>query len=407
MRRIWIVPALLGLVATIAMGMSLSEWMIDRATDPLDPIDGSAASAQEDRVLDAGRVAWAFVSQLPPDGGPGRYVLQAGFLGDAAPMIDAEVPWNVDSSVDLGRVPAVAAPARQAVVFVADDGARSVVRRAVIGEPGDEVLAETEHEVWDIAAAPDGSVAYLALVGRDEAGADLGVVRLALDGSGAIEPVLGPASAGAPPAIRRMAILPFSVAIDLAPDGRYLVRETCEAGVGCTSDAIDLATGATFDLGPQRPFDVGPDGMVLRERCGNVECRTEILSLATGASMLVGGTPFDTGFATVDGEPAVVSIEVDDAPVLVLRPVGTGDRRELHRSPDRSWLQLADRDGLLWEIPPGVVLVSEMTEGDPDEVGGAVVEQDAHYLLVPVDGGTAAEHAPPPIRHIGLDGVQG
>ena len=34
MRRIWIIPALLGLVATIAIGMSLSEWMIDRATDP-------------------------------------------------------------------------------------------------------------------------------------------------------------------------------------------------------------------------------------------------------------------------------------------------------------------------------------------------------------------------------------
>lgn len=360
------------------------------------------------RDLPAEPVAWAFVTGLPPDAGHDVYVLQAGFLGDAAPRIDVEVPWRVGGDGDIGRQPAVASPIAGEIVHVADDGRRSSVRTLSIAGDGlePEVLAVLDEVVWDLAVAPDGSAAYLALVGRAEAQEDLGVVRVALDGSGMIDPLLPPARAGGVGDVRFAAVLAFNINLEVSSDGRFLARTACLGVQGCRTEVVDLASGERFDLGDSTVHDLGAGGLVIREWCA-VNCRSEILGVTTGATNPLRVSAFDASFVVAETGALVVTIENNGiAPTLTVIDPATGVRRVLYRAPERASLILSSRDGLLWSVPAGTILVSEVTERD-EPPAGATVEFDTRYLLVPLGGGALAGFPAPPIRPVFPADIQG
>ena len=188
MRRTRMLPATIGALALVVLVATAA--LVSR---PIGIATSETSAGATGAEAGPPEVAWVFFSQLPPGGGPGKFMVQAGLFGEPRPRVDVEVPWAVDTAVDIARTPAVARPAAGAVVYAADDGETSTIQRVAI-EPGatPQAVAEVDDAVWSIAAAPDGSVAYLAVVTRGQPEADLGVVRVALDGSGAVEPFLAP-----------------------------------------------------------------------------------------------------------------------------------------------------------------------------------------------------------------------
>lgn len=394
---------LAGLLALVVAGVTLVPRLASAPTDSATPTEG-----QIDPDPPAEAVAWAFVTGLPPAGGHDAYVLQAGFLGDVAPRLDVEVPWQVGGDGDVGRQPAVAPPIDGEIVHVADDGRRSTVRTLSIADGGldGEALATLDEAVWDLAVAPDGSAAYLALVARADGEQDQGVVRLALDGSGRTDPLLPPAIAGEVGDVRRAAVLAFNVNLEVSSDGRYLARTACLGVQGCQTEVVDLSSGERFELGDSAIHDLGPGGLVIREWCA-VNCRTELLSVPTGASSALRVSAFDAGFVVAEAGAMVVTIENNGiAATLTVTDPASGVREAVYRAPDRGSLVLSDRDGLLWSVPKGTILVSEVTEreGPP---AGAVVELDTRYLLFSLRGGEPTAFPAPPIRPLFPGDVQG
>ncbi|MGH2402575.1 MAG: hypothetical protein ACRDE6_07665, partial [Candidatus Limnocylindria bacterium] len=205
----------------------------------------SAAAASDEAAagpLEPGDVAWVFAPWLFGQGPANRYVLQAGTLADPEPVIDMEIPWAANQETQVGRMPAVGPAIDGTVVYVTDDGVGTAIHRLqILANGDDEVLAELREIVWSMAVAPDGLRAYLALVDREDDEHDLGVVEVALDGSGEMREVMAPSRPQAtdPAGMRLAAIARFGVDLIMSTDGGHLVRRTCGAGA-CTIDVLDL-----------------------------------------------------------------------------------------------------------------------------------------------------------------------
>ena len=158
MRRTRILPAIIGALALVVLVAAAA--LVSR---PIGIATSETSAGATGAEAGPPEVAWVFFSQLPPGGGPGTFMVQAGLFGEPRPRVDVEVPWAVDTAVDIARTPAVARPAAGAVVYAADDGETSTIQRVAIERGATpQAVAEVDDAVWSIAAAPDGSVAYLA-----------------------------------------------------------------------------------------------------------------------------------------------------------------------------------------------------------------------------------------------------
>src|SRR5688500_16723843 len=375
-------------------------------TDGAGP-SASPAAASDEAVagpLEPGDVAWVFAPWLFGQGPANRYVLQAGTLADAQPIIDMEVPWASDPETQVGRMPAVGRAIDGTVVYAADDGVATAIHRLQIrANGGDEVLAEMGEIVWSMAVAPDGLHAYLALVDRDDDEHDLGVVQLALDGSGATREVMPPSRPRAmePADMRLAAIARFGVDLIMSADGRHLVRRTCGVGAG-TIDVLGREGGDVIDLG-EREVMGAAGGVILSSRCGAIRCFGEAIDLATGVAQEL---PFEgeSAITAFEDGAAIVYIELgeDGAVVRALDPFD-GEIRDLVHVGRGSALVLSRSQGdLRISMPPGWVHAAVATELDGK---GAVVPFTD--LAVPLDGGAAIELPAAPIRHPDGLGIQG
>lgn len=380
----------------VVVGLALLAWTWFRALEPSALADASAAPAE----ADPSAVPWVFFSMVPPMAGQGAFVVEAGVLGDERPRVDITVPWMVDPGVDIARTPAVTGPTAGTVLYVADDGVASVLHRiAIAADAVPEVVAEVDAAVWSIAALPDGSAAFMALVTRGRPDQDLGVVRVALDGSGAVEPLLPPVAADRGSGFRLAAIAPFTIALDISSDGRILSRTACRGQAGCDTEYVDLATEEVYDLPGATVVDLGMSGMVIAERCHQAGCTAQLVEIETGAAVALRSHAYDTTLVEEGGRPMLVGIEGEGSQsTLVLTDPRSGARRDLYRAPEGEWLMLAPRNSPM-SRPEGAVIVMRVTDAK-DGSGQA-------HVLVPLDGAAAIELPPPAIRPVVPAGVQG
>lgn len=373
------------------------------ASDDAPPAEstGSASPTASDAVLDpdVGDIAWVFAP--PPGAGNAveSYSLQAGTLEADGPLVDLEVTWQADLGADLGRQPPVGPPIGASVVYVADDGAASTVHRAQIAPDGrDEILAQLNDVVWDIAIAPDGLVAYAALVERGNTEHDLGVVRIPLDGSGAVEPVMPPAPLAGQGAIARAAFISFNVELALSADGRHLVRRSCVGSHGCLLEILDLAGGRTRQLPEGEVIGVAA-GVVVIHRCDMGGCLLEATDLASGATVPIDGDPIGR-VAVVGGNPVFVGVshEREERTIVSATDLATGQRKDLYRTPAGASAGISLHLFLALELPEGLVHV---TESIPVGEDGGVVNVRFRELLISIADGSqvempSARFRPPP-----------
>jgi hypothetical protein len=396
MHRRWLVIAIF--VGLLGGTLAIAQLWV-RSPDP-GSLDSAPAAEDAPEDPDPDAIPWVFFSQLPPDGGEGSFVVQAGLFGDPRPRVDIAVPWTVDHDIDVARMPAVARPAGGAVVYVADDGTTSVIHRvAIAGGAVPEAMATVDDTVWSIAAAPDGSAAYLALAVRGRPDADLGVVRVRLDGSGAIEPVLPAMGLREESEFRLAAVAPFTASLDISADGRYLGRTACRGVDGCVTEIVDLTTSDVREVDHASVIDLGTGGMIVAERCNNAGCTAQLIDLISGASLDLLGNAWDTTVINADGGPVAVGITAHKTLTsLALTDPVSGERRELYRAPEQRWLALGVRSNQVARMD-GAVLVIEGWE--------AADGMHERYLLVPFDGGAPLELPPPAIRQIAPAGPKG
>ena len=395
MRRTRNLPAILGALALVALIAAAA--LVLRPTDIATFESSAGANGAE-----AGppEVAWVFFSQLPPGDGPGTFVVQAGLFGELRPRVDIEVPWAVDTTVDIARTPAVSRPAAGAVVYVADDGTTSAIQRLAV-EPGanPQAVAELDDVVWSIAAAPDGTVAYAAVVARGRPDVDLGVFRVTLDGSGAVEPFVPPLALEPDDPLRLVAVAPLTVTLDISADGRYLARTTCRGAAGCATSLIELSSKEILELPNLTVTDLGTGGMIVADACAAAGCTAKLIDVESGAAIDLPGSAWDTTVMTLDDGPVVVSIEGDGTGSwLVLTDPHSGVRRELYRAPDESWMVLGSRAYVVTSTD-GAVLIGESSDQ------GSQMRQ--RFLLVPLDGGAPIELPAPAIRQVGPPAAKG
>jgi hypothetical protein len=287
------------------------------------------------------------------------------------------------------------------VVYVEDDGSRSLVRRhALRADAAPETLGEIEDIVWSIAITRDGSHAYLALSARDEPDRHTGVIRLSLDGSGAAEPVMEGA-VGADAA--KLVAVSHLVEIRLAADERQLLRQVCSAARGCETDVLDIESGRTLAF-DQTPIVGAAGDAALIQRCGAVECHMEVVDLRTGNSAPLDATIFEAVIVPVDGRPAVAAVTGDPMAgdsMIELFDATTGAHEVLFRPNPPAPVSLALLQApLTYTMPPGYLLASVTTGAD-----GAVVVFTT--VAVPVTGGEPVTLPEAPIRHEPMPGVQG
>lgn len=393
--------AILGGMLVVA---PLAYLSIARPATPGASAPGASAPgepAAEARPIGPADVAWVYAPWIFARGPRGVYELQAGTLADPAPVIDLEVPWVVDQQAQVGREPAVGPVIDGTVVFVADDGQRSRVRRAEVAANGaDEVMADLRHIVWSMAVAPSGTHAYLGLVDRNDDRRDLGVVRLALDGSGDLREVMPTTVALRPdrPGVRLAAVAGFDVDLRISSDGRHLVRRVCDGGAACTIDVLDVESGGEVDVGGREVLGAA-GGILLTSRCAEVRCFSEIIDLATGRVEELRGIPGEVTITLVGDRAAIVFVEqaADGRTRLrALDPI-TGEARDLLEVPAGGAIGLAGVQGdLRVSLPHDHLLVSVAT--DVEGVGGGAVVpfQD---VAVPPTGGAAVELPSVPLRH--------
>lgn len=312
--------------------------------------------------VDLAGIAWVY--QPPPTvlGGPdGGYTVQAGTLADDEPVVDLQVPWRALGG-GPARQPAVGAPRGGAVVYVADDGAGSEVHRAEIAPDGaDEVLATLGNVIWDIVVAPDGSVAYAAVVARADLTRDLGVVRILLDGSGSVEPFLPPAPLGAADAVRRVAELAFQIHLAMSSDGEHLLRRTCREAGTCMVQVVDLATGISMELPDREVLGVAA-GVIVARRCGVETCELEAIDVETRAIASAGVDVYGPVIA-VAGGPAVVAVLSDGRGTVTVEAVDPASGRSdvVHRVHDGTDVIYGEWLDLQMDLPAGFIHVIEMT----------------------------------------------
>jgi hypothetical protein len=260
--------------------------------------------------VEASSFTWAAASLLPPPAGlpmPIAYSLQGGTLGDPARPLDVTVPFAMtDAPADIGRIPAIAEPTAGAVVYVADDGRVSQIRRATLSDPvSDELILELDAVVWTVTVSADGSHAYALLTLRGRAD-DAGVIRVALDGSGQVEQLMPPVEATAPgDGFRLVAIAGFRAALLVSEDERYLLRRVCPAADrACQVDVLDLESGDVLALPDREVLGISSE-LVLAMPCDMAGCHLTVLDLATGDERLVGPLNGQAVLATVDGRVVV------------------------------------------------------------------------------------------------------
>ena len=399
MTRRSILRAVGAIVAAVLIAVPTLMLVAGRGGAP----DASGGPAGED-VPDQDPLAWPWVyAQIVDPFGTDGYTLQAGTLGGDEPIIDLVVPLPVDPNEPFIRTPAVGRAVDGAVVFVADDGISSTVRRVAIAPnavPSD--LATVEQIVWALAVAPDGDHAYLALVSRDEPTRDLGIVRVSLDGFGTVDQVYDPApGARSEPAVQLAAVAAFDIDLEVTPDGRHLLRRTCGGAMGCTDLVIDVETGAQFPM-RERPVLAASGGLVLSNNCGPGDCFLEIADLATGATQRL-GLSVEATLVSTDAGPVVVLVETDPAGAASARTIdpGDGSSRELVRAPAGGWVTLQPIAGdMRVSVPDGWVLLSV-------SVAPSKEMTELHLLAVPLDGGDPIEVPMPAIGPQHLGGARG
>lgn len=346
--------------------------------------------------LGLGDIDWVFSPPADGSGPAGSYSLQAGTLADEEPIVDLAVPWRADLGDGVAREPAVGAPHGGSVVYVADDGAQTEVRRVEIAVDGaDEALATLDEVVWDIVVAPDGNAAYAAIVDRADTERDLGVVRILLDGSGTVEPLLPPAFPAGAAAVRRLAIIAFQVHLAMTSDGQHLVRRTCAEGGTCMVEVAALATGRVVEL-PDREVLGGAAGLIVTRYCDIRGCRLETIDVASGATASadadVSGPVVD-----LDGQPIVVAMVSDARENITVEAVdpASGRRRVLYRVPENSVVATGDYLFPAMDLPDGFVHLIETT---PIGEEGAAFRVDEQHLLISVADGRVIEIPRPPYR---------
>ena len=351
-------------------------------------------------ALAADKVLWSFAAPLFDGAGqPESYTLQAASLADERPTVAIEVPYATGPD-DLARYPAVSAPIDGAVVYVADDGTSSSIRRISIRPDGaPESLSDLADVVWDLAVAPGGDVAYAAL--RSRVGDDRGVVAVALDGSGEIEPLVGPAAHGAPrDGVALAAMVTFDVRLQVSSDGNHLMRMTCAEG-RCGNEVIDLRTGERTALDQLATFDI-VGGVAFGERCPQAgSCELTALDLRTGNETPVTDMTRAALVTIVDGDPVVVVEDrlADDGRVTALRAVNaaSGESHVLMRLvPDQELDLRSPSNSFDFQLgmPPGWIVVTAWSNGVQ------------HQLVIDVVSGDRIE-APPPAFVLPFGGVNG
>ena len=381
--------ALLAIVLLVPVVISVSAGLAraprSGAESASDPADAGGAPAPG-AALRPADVGWVYV---PPtlDGPRLAYTMQAGTLADQAPAIDVDVPWAADTLRHIGREPAVGPNIDGTVVFAADDGTGSAIRRVGVGpERVDERLARLTEIVWSMAVAPDGAHAYLALVDRNDDEKDLGVVRLALDGSGQIDQVMPPTRAVSNlPSIRTVDFVRFDVDLEISADGRHLVRGACLGFDGCQVDVLDLDTAAITVLALEGGNITGvTGGILLAQHCGDGDCWPEAIELATG----------EVGEFRMAGSQYVITL-LDDRATIVFVDDATGDLRALDPRDGRVTDLLHPPDG--WHLWRGAHTVDGQLRISTPAGYVFLVRPDRQYLAVPLDGGEPVELPDAPI----------
>lgn len=395
----------LALVVVVSVGLagcaSPAPTPSREPTDSLPPTEPTAAGD-----LDLGDIAWVYTPPASQLGGPeGAFTLQAGTLAVDEPIVNLKVAWRAELGGAVAREPAIGAPHGGAVVYVADDGAGSEVHRVEIAADGaDEVLASLDDVIWDIVVAPDQSAAYAVVVDRADPTRDLGVVRILLDGSGSVEPILAPAQVGAADAVRRVAVLAFQIHLAISSDGQHLVRRTCQEAGPCVVEVVDVATRRTLDL-PDREVLGIADGVIVARRCDVHGCRVEAMDFATGATRSadidVSGPVVEVG-----GEPVIVAVVSDGRGTVTVEAVDplSGRRSVLHRAPDGTDIGYGDFLFLQMDLPEGLIHVIQMT---PIGDGGAAFRVDEQHLLISIVERRAIEVPRPAFTQPGGPGSHG
>ena len=350
-------------------------------------------------------IAWVYAPPPFAMGGPnGAFTIQAGSLADAEPIVNLDVPWRAELGAGPARRPAIGAPQGGTVVYVADDGAASEVHRVEIAADGaDEVLATLDDVVWDIVVAPDGTVAYAAVVARVDPRRDLGIVRILLDGSGSVEPLVPPARAAAAGAIRRVATLAFQVDLAISSDGEHLVRRTCQEAGSCLVEVIALATGRSIELADREVLGVAA-GVIVSRRCGAQACALEAIDIETRA-IASAGIDVSGLVVEVGGQPVIVAVVSDGRGTTTVDAVDpvSGRHHVLHRVPGGSDVFYGYFLDVHMDLPDGFVHLVQVPIGD----GGGAVRADEQHLLIAIQEARAFEIPRPAFRQPDGFGTEG
>jgi hypothetical protein len=357
------------------------------------------SDAEPARQLRPDEVGWVYAAPL--FAGPAEtYTLQAGTLDEPAPLVDILVPFGIDPNTNPGRLPAVSAVVDGFVVYVADDGRRSSVRRVAVDGNDDEEMAILEEVVYSLVVSPDGSTAYLALGDRADPERDRGIVRLSLDGLARVERIFDPASgARVEPRIAPAAVVGFHVDLGLSLDGLHVLRHACNGPAGCSWSVIDARNRDATDMGDRMVLGAAA-GIVLTQRC-QMQCVAELVDLASGAQQPLPGIEFDVTLALLDGAPRVVFTEPRGA-LSVLRALDPRDGSvvDVFRAPRGSSMMLTPPQGQLRLALPAGFVTTEISGEDV----GAIVQM--HTVAVPLAGGMPSELPAAPIR-MELAGIEG
>jgi hypothetical protein len=356
--------------------------------------------------VDLGDIVWVYTPPPSTLGGPnGAFRLEAGTLAADEPVVNLVVPWRAEVGEGMARDPAIGAPHNGAVVYVADDGAASEVHRVEIAADGaDDVLARLEQIVWDIVVAPGESAAYAAVVSRADPSRDLGVVRILLDGSGVVEPILPAAQPGAAGEIRRVATLAFQVSLGISSDGQHLVRNTCQQAGTCMVEVVEVATGRRIEL-PDRQVLGVVGGVIVALGCHGPGCGLHAIDIETQA-IASAGVDITGRLVEVDGEPVVVAVFSDGRDLFTVEAVNpmSGRRQVLHRVRDGTDIIYSDFLFLQLDLPEGLIHLIEVTTVGGEE-GPAQV--DERHLLLSIPDRRAIEVPRPAFTQPGGPGSHG
>jgi hypothetical protein len=378
---------------------------VSESPSPGDSAATGTAQPTAPAGFDLGDIVWVYTPPASTLGGPnGAFRLEAGTLAVPQPIVNLVVPWRAELGEGSAREPAIGPPLGGAVVYVADDALASEIHRVEIRADGqDEVLARLDEVVWDIAIAPDESAAYAAIADRADPTRDLGVVRILLDGSGAIEPLLPPAQPAAA-AFRHVATLAFQVHLAISSDGQHLVRRTCQEAGTCLVEVIDLATGRSVEL-PDHEILAVSAGVIVARACDRLGCGLRTVDIETGA---VASSGVDTTgrVVEVDGEPLVVAVAADGSGTFLVEAINpaSGRRHVLHRVPAGTDIIYSDFLFLQMGVPEGLIHLIEVT---PVGEEGGPVQIDERHLLLSIPDRRAIEVPRPAFTQPGGPGSHG